>query len=128
MVDPVIAARSLPLHSGYVAGAPELIVEIAASSASYDLHDKLSAYRRNGVNEYLVWRVLDRRFDWFVLAGDDYVPLTPDDAGILRSNMFPGLWLDVEALLAGDNGRVLTTLQRGLSTPEHAAFVTRIRR
>ena len=127
-LSPAAGGHSRLDEDDYVAGAPELIVEIAASSASYDLHDKLSAYRRNGVNEYLVWRVLERRFDWFVLAGDDYVPLTPDDAGILRSNMFPGLWLDVEALLAGDNGRVLTTLQRGLSTPEHAAFVTRIRR
>src|SRR5215210_2167848 len=44
----------------YVEGAPQLVVEVAASSASYDLHDKLRAYRRNGVLEYVVWRVLDR--------------------------------------------------------------------
>jgi Uma2 family endonuclease len=43
-------------------GAPELIVEIAASTASYDLHDKLRAYRRNGVREYLVWVVLEEEF------------------------------------------------------------------
>jgi Uma2 family endonuclease len=43
----------------YVEGAPELIAEIASSSASYDLHDKLTAYRRNGVQEYIVWQVCD---------------------------------------------------------------------
>ena len=34
----------------YLEGPPELIVEIAASSASYDLHDKLNVYRRNGLD------------------------------------------------------------------------------
>src|SRR5438309_5414887 len=46
---------------GYVEGAPELIAEVAATSASYDLHAKLHVYRRNGVREYIVWRVLDRQ-------------------------------------------------------------------
>jgi Uma2 family endonuclease len=54
---------------GYVEGAPELVAEIAASSASHDLHDKLHAYRRNGVQEYLVWRVEDRAVEWFALRG-----------------------------------------------------------
>ena len=58
----------------YVTGAPELVVEVVASSAAYDLHDKLHAYRRNGVLEYLVWRVYDRTIDWFVLTDDEYRP------------------------------------------------------
>jgi Uma2 family endonuclease len=37
--------------SGYIEGAPELVVEVAASSVSYDLHDKKEAYRRAGVPE-----------------------------------------------------------------------------
>ena len=111
----------------YVEGAPELIVEIAASSASYDLHDKMRAYRRNGVPEYLVWRVYENQFDWFVLADDAYRSLTPDTSGLLHSQVFPGLRLAVEALLAGDVAGVLAALQQGLGTPEHAAFVERLR-
>ncbi len=112
---------------GYVEGAPELAVEVAVSSASYDLHDKLRAYRRNGVQEYVVWRVLETGLDWFVLREGAYARLEPDAAGIVRSERFPGLWLDVPALLAGDLATVLATLQRGLASPEHAAFVERLR-
>jgi Uma2 family endonuclease len=121
------AGRSSISPDGYVEGAPELVVEIAASSASYDLHDKLRAYRRNGVQEYLVWRVLDRELDWFILREGAYERLTRDDAGVLRSEVFPGLWLSAPALLAGDMAAVLATLQNGLASPEHAAFVAHLR-
>lgn len=107
-------------------GSPELIVAIAASSASHDLHDKMRAYRRNGVREYLVWRVYERQFDWFVLSEDRYTPLTPDASGLLHSRIFPGLLLAVEALLSGDVAGVLDALQAGISTPQHAAFVQRL--
>ena len=112
---------------GYVEGAPELAVEVAASSASYDLHDKLRAYRRNGVQEYLVWRVLDGELDWLVLREGSYERLRPDEAGVLRSEVFPGLWLNAPALLDGDLAAVLGTLQPGLATPEHAELVERLR-
>ena len=112
---------------GYVEGAPELAVEVAASSASYDLHDKLRAYRRNGVREYLVWRVLDGELDWLVLREGSYARLMPDEAGVLRSEVFPGLWLDAPALLAGDLAAVLATLHQGLAAPEHAELVERLR-
>ena len=104
-----------------------MIVEIAASSASYDLHDKMRAYRRNGVPEYLVWRVYESQLDWFVLADDAYQPLTPDTSGLLHSQVFPGLRLAVEALLAGDVAGVLAALQTGIGTPEHVTFVERLR-
>ena len=112
----------------YVEGPPELIVEVAASSAAYDLHDKLRVYRRNGVLEYVVWRVHDRAVDWFVLTDDEYRPLAPDAHGVLHSPHFPGLRLALEALLAGDVTGVLATLQDGLGTPEHAAQTPRGRR
>jgi Uma2 family endonuclease len=111
---------------GYVEGAPELVVEVAASSASYDLHDKLRVYRRNGIQEYLVWRVVDRDLDWFELHEGTYRRLEPDPAGTLRSAVFPGLWLAVPALLARDLAAVLSALQAGLASPEHAAFVARL--
>ena len=89
-------------EKGYLAGAPELVVEVAASSASYDLHDKLEVYRRTGVLEYLVWRVLDGAFDWFRLQGEAYVRIEPDDNGVIESMSVPGLRLNVQRLLAGD--------------------------
>ncbi len=107
----------------YIEGAPELIVEIAASSESYDLHDKKKVYRRNGVQEYIVWRVYEKALDWFRLEEGAYHRLEPDEAGILRSQVFPGLHLDVEALLAGDLATVLAVLRAGVATEEHAAFV-----
>jgi Uma2 family endonuclease len=94
----------------YVQGAPQVVVEIAASSASYDLHDKLRAYRRNGVREYLVWRVLDAAFDWLRLREGAYVPIEPDANGIIESEVFPGLRLNVPRLLAGDLAAVLREL------------------
>jgi hypothetical protein len=112
----------------YIEGAPELIAEIAASSASYDLHDKMNAYRRNDVREYLVWRVWDAEVDWFVLRGGRYEKQEPEDDGILKSEVFPGLWLDVAALLSGNQRRLLEVLQAGIATPQHAEFVERLRR
>src|SRR5438445_766771 len=82
-----------------------LVAEIAASTASYDLHTKLKVYRRNGVREYLVWRTLDGAVDWFVLRQGQFVALVPD-AGLLKSEVFPGLWLDADALVRGDMARV----------------------
>jgi Uma2 family endonuclease len=106
----------------YIEGAPELVVEVAASSTAIDLHDKKRAYRRNYVQEYLVWRTLEYQFDWFMLQADEYVPLVADDRGMIRSRVFPGLWLVVPALLAGDMTLVLSGLQEGLSSPEHQEF------
>ena len=103
-------------QDGYLEGAPELVAEVAASSVSLDLHDKLRVYRRNGVREYLVWRVQDQAVDWFVLQAGEYQRLLPDAAGVLRSEVFPGLWLDVAALLRGDLAAVLQVLQRGLAS------------
>ena len=112
----------------YIEGAPELVVEIAASSATIDLHDKLTVYRRNGVQEYIVWQVYDRKFDWFRLDEGEYMPLAPDDDGITRSQVFPGLCLNVGALLDGDLAAVLTALRRGQKTPEYKAFVKDLRK
>ncbi len=113
---------------GYVDGAPDLVAEVAASSASYDLHDKLRAFERNGVREYLVWRVLDRQVDWFVLRGERYELIAPAPDGSLRSTVFPGLWLDTGALVRGDLNSVLAMVQEGLKSPEHAEFVARLQR
>ena len=93
-------------------GAPELIVEIAASSASIDLHEKLRAYCRNGVPEYIVWRVAESCLDWYWLEEEAYRPQTPDAAGILHSRVFPGLRLPVAAMLAGEIAQILAALEK----------------
>ncbi len=121
-----IGGQSTISQDGYVEGAPELIVEIAASSASYDLHQKLNVYRRNQVQEYLVWRVDDGQFDWFRLNNEEYIKLEPNADGVICSEFFPGLWLNIFALLAGDLAKVLAVLQLGLATPEHQSFVEKL--
>jgi Uma2 family endonuclease len=110
----------------YLEGAPELIVEIAASSASYDLHDKMHVYRRNGVQEYVVWRVYDEAVDWFQLQEGRYIRMDPDEDGLIRSQVFSGLCLDVSALLAGDLAKALAAVKASTETEEHAAFVQRL--
>ena len=121
-IEESIGGQSRVTEDDYIEDAPELIVEIAASSASYDLHDKKQVYRRNGVQEYLVWRVLDQAFDWFVLQDGTYVSLSVDADGILRSRVFPGLRLAVNYLLAGDLTQVVAALKLGLESPEYQAF------
>jgi Uma2 family endonuclease len=126
-IAPESGGRARVDGDGYLNGAPELIAEISASSESYDLHEKLQAYRRNGVREYLIWRVLTRQLDWFVLREGGYERLSPGEDGILRSTIFPGLWLDPAALMGDDLATLLGVLQRGLDSPEHAEFAARLR-
>jgi hypothetical protein len=111
---------------GYVTGAPELVAEVAVSSVSLDLHGKLNVYRRNGVREYVVWRVQDGEIDWFVLRDSRFErsPRTP--AGFYQSAVLPGLWLDPAALVRGDLLSVFQVVQQGLASPEHTDFVTRL--
>lgn len=114
--------RSRIDENDYLVGAPELIVEVAASSASIDLRDKRHVYRRNGVQEYLVWRVLDQVVDWWELAEGEYESLKPAATGVLESNVFPGLRLAVQPLLGEQLKGVLDELQTGLHTEAHRAF------
>ena len=110
----------------YIEGAPELVAEIAASSAAIDLGDKKRAYRRNGIREYIVWQVFEQRLDWFYLQEGEYVPLPVDEDGVIRSQVFPGLWLAANDLLTGNMGRVLAVLQEGLAAAEHDEFIQQL--
>ena len=125
--------RILPSHGGqswdeetYVGGAPELTIEVAASSESYDMHDKLRAYQRNGVLEYLIWRVRDKAVDWFALREGRFELLSRNSAGHYKSGAFPGLWLDPAALLRGDLPGAIAVLKEGIASEAHAAFVTKL--
>jgi len=106
----------------YIEGAPELAVGIVGSSRAYDLHQKKGAYRRNGVREYLAWITDEQRLLWWELREEDYQEIAPGADGLLKSRIFPGLWLDPQALLRGDMKAVLAILRRGLDSPEHGSF------
>ena len=108
----------------YIVGPPELIVEIAGSSAAYDLHAKKHVYRRSGVQEYAVWTLYENDLHWFRLAEGEYLRVQPDETGVIRSTSFPGLWVDVPALLAGEISAVIQSVQRGLADKSHAVFVS----
>lgn len=125
-INEAAGGRARFSEDDYLEGSPELIVEIAASTASYDLHDKMKVYRRNGVQEYIVWRVYDRQIDWFYLEAEQYARLSPDTEGTLESRVFPGLRLEASALINGDLARVLAELQKGLASDIHIAFVERL--
>ncbi len=127
-VDPALGGRARVDADDYLVGSPELVVEVAASSASYDLHQKLRAYRRNGVGEYVVWQTYDGRVARFVLRGRSFDPVAADADGVVRSVLFPGLWIDTAALAAQSLAGTLAALRRGLASPEHAAFVADLAR
>jgi Uma2 family endonuclease len=120
---PSWAGSSAKLEDGYVSGAPDLVCEVAASSVSIDLHGKKNAYRRNGVKEYIAWRIEDRQVDWFALVEGRYELLPADEQGRISSKVFSGLWLDVAALLAGDLPKLFAAVDEGVASPEHQAFV-----
>lgn len=111
----------------YLAGAPELIVEVTSSSEAYDLHEKFQVYEAAGVREYVVLVLRDMRVEWFVSRDGRFERMGTGDDGILRSTVFPGLWLDAAALVAQDIPTLLKVLAHGLSRPEHAEFVRVLR-
>jgi hypothetical protein len=135
-LEPDAMLRILPECGGgarvgsdkFVHGTPELLAEISFTSGARDFGKKFDAYQADGVPEYLVWRTAEQEVHWFALRRKKYAALTPHADGTLRSEQFPGLWLDVPALLAGDMAKVLATLQQGIASPEHAAFVAKLRK
>ena len=126
LIDEKLGGQARISDDDYIEGAPELVAEVAASSAAKDLHDKKRAYWRNGVQEYIVWQILENQINWFSLQNGEYVLLQTDVDGVIKSQVFPGLWLAVNALLAGDMIKVLEVLQQGLASTEHTAFVQQL--
>ena len=128
MVSPDWGGQSWFTNIGsgqYTQGPPEFVSEVSFSTESLDLIAKRRDYERAGVKEYLVVVVRQKRVVWFVRAPrkKGFIELQPGRGGILRSPFFGGLWLDPEALICGDRPTLHETLQRGLSSPEHARFV-----
>jgi hypothetical protein len=130
--QPDLALRILPEYGGqsrvtddeYYEGPPELIAEIAHSSRAMDMNQKRQDYEQAGVLEYLVLCVEERELHWFSFATKKMT--RPDRQGVARSNVFPGLWINVPALMERDGRRLIETVQKGLSSRAHAAFVKRL--
>ncbi|MBW4615522.1 MAG: Uma2 family endonuclease [Desmonostoc vinosum HA7617-LM4] len=127
-IESAVGGQTQLSSDGYIEGSPELIVEIAASSAAIDRGSKKQAYRRNGVLEYVVWLSYENQIEWFYLSDGDYKLLPRGADGIIRSQVFSGLWLAVEALLNNQMVRVLEVLQSGLNSPEHNKFVAQLQK
>jgi Uma2 family endonuclease len=127
-IEPDAGGQTRLSSDGYIEGSPELIVEIAASSVAIDTGSKKQVYRRNGVLEYVIWQSYENKIEWFYLIDGDYRSLSPGADGIIRSGVFPGLWLEVEALLNNQMVRVLEVVQLGLKSPEHNAFVQQLKK
>jgi Uma2 family endonuclease len=133
--QPDVYLRLLPEHGGqsatagpYPQGAPEFLAEICLSSTAHDLHEKFDLYQAAGVREYLAFLVREQEVRWHRLINGVFRVVAADADGVLRSAVFPGLWLDAGALLAGDMAQVFTILTKGLNTPEHGEFVARLTR
>jgi Uma2 family endonuclease len=113
-------------EQGYLTGAPEMVVEIARSSRLYDLNQKKADYERVGVREYVVVELKPDRVHWFIRRGKRFQVLRPDRGGIYRSEVFPGLWLDAQALDAEELDRLMEVLNQGLASPEHVDFAAKL--
>ena len=109
----------------YITGAPELIVEIASSTESYDLHSKKRDYEVSGVCEYVVVAVRQAKVFWFIRGKHKFEETMPHDDGIIRSEVFPGLWLDPKALIEMDRTRLREITRQGCATDAHAEFVNK---
>ena len=126
LIKPAAGGQTRLSREGYIEGAPELVVEVAASSVAIDMGSKKQAYRRNGILEYIVWQSYENRLDWFQLVEGAYQIVLPDETGRIRSQTFPGLWLAVDDLLNDNMARVLEVVQEGVRSAEHQAFVQKL--
>lgn len=125
-ISPACGGQSKNTYDGYVSGPPELIAEIALSSRSMDLHLKQARYKKFGVIEYIVVCLKPKEIYWFDLKMGLSFRKKPDENGIFKSDVFPGLWIDADALFKTNLKKSLEILQHGLESPEHASFVEQL--
>lgn len=132
-VQPDAILRILPEAGGqsrnegaYMGGSPELVVEVSSTTRYVDLGPKLADYEQAGVLEYIVRALNPDEVIWFRRENDRFVERSPDADGLFRSQAFPGLWLDPQALLKADTRRLREVIDLGKATPEHAAFIARL--
>lgn len=131
-VQPDLALRLLPEWGGqsstnpegYITGAAELMAEVSHSTLSLDMNKKKVDYQRAGVREYIVLCIEEKELYWFDFRLGR--PIKPNRRGIMRSHVFPGLWIDPRAMMDRDSSRIMAVAQQGVASREHAAFVKRL--
>jgi Uma2 family endonuclease len=126
-LEPELGGQAYVGEDGYLEGAPEFIAEIAASTVAYDLHDKWRVYARSGVKEYLAFQVYEKQIDWFILREGRYQTIQPDEDGVLKSEIFPGLWLNGAAFWERDMAALKMTVEQGLESAEHETFIEQLK-
>jgi Uma2 family endonuclease len=131
--QPDLGLRILPEYGGqssnkdeYVGGAVELIIEVAVSSRAIDLHAKRDDYKKAGVIEYCVICVESPELLWHHFPDDTL--LSPDKKGVIKSRVFPGLWVHAQALLDLDSAKLREVVEQGIASRPHAAFVRKLER
>jgi hypothetical protein len=87
---------------------------------------KKTLYQAAGVREYVAVLLEEQQVRWHRLVKGAYRLCRPDSQGVFRSREFPGLWLDAPAVWEFDLARLPATLQRGLKSPGHTAFVQKL--
>ena len=125
LIDPRRGGQTR-IEGGYIAGCPELIIEVARSSRAVDLGPKLDEYEKAGALEYVVFTIDPDDIYWHARQEGKLVRIAPDADGLYRSVVFLGLWLDPIAWHADDGPALVPALDRGLATREHADFVARL--
>lgn len=126
-IEPVAGGKSRITEDDRIEGAPELVVEVAASSASYDMNAKLNVYRRSGVQEYIVWQIYENQILWYQLVEGQYEQLESNSEGIVESQIFPGLILPLEDMQSRDIAEVLAQLQTRLGSAAHKAYIQKLK-
>jgi hypothetical protein len=125
-IDPARGGQVSISVDGYLVGGPELIAEIAVSSVATRRGPKRRVYERHGVREYIIWRVEEHIIEWYALRDGTFELLPVGNDGIVRSKIFPGLWMNMEATLRRDGPEAMEALRQGLATLEHAKFVEKL--
>lgn len=125
-LDPACGGQTRVSQDGYLTGAAEFVAEVSVSSVALDRGPKLRTYERHGVKEYLIWRVDDEILEWYRRSNDQFELVPADAEGIIRSSVFPGLWLNCSAMLQRKGLDVMKTLNAGLADAKHAEFLQRL--
>jgi Uma2 family endonuclease len=129
-VQPDLLLRILPkyggsskdTYTGYIAGAPELVIEVAHSSRAIDLFKKRKRYEKFGVQEYMVFCLAPAEIFWFEKDSPNYKSIQKEN-GVYKSKIFPGLWIDEAAMIRTDSDKWMAVLEEGLRSKEHEQFV-----
>jgi Uma2 family endonuclease len=134
-VQPDAILRLLPEFGGrsriienYVHQAPEFVLEVSKATRYHDLGPKLKIYELADVLEYVVIAIDPDEIRWFRLEKGVMTEQSAGTDSLYRSSVFPGLWLDPSALIAGDTKRQRDVVSAGCETPEHADFVAKLAR